>query len=202
MSTGHEYYSYLAILHKNVQSESKTYVVISSYYHLKLEIVKLSISIEAYFSFSRSSLFSLKLSLNSFSASLYPSVSWQSKMSFEGPFVSITWGFVALGSYLTYCILKYLKEKPPNAQTLLDGIHRQMLWIWTVENWMILLHISVLVWGFKSEITAWIFGYGTIFVVSASAIHLTICVVTRIGLVFFQDEIETIPEHLILNGTM
>ena len=148
------------------------------------------------------SFLSLQLSLHSFSASLYPSVSRLSKMSFEGPFISITWGFVALGSYLTYCILKYLKEKPPNTQTLLDGIHRQMFWIWTLENWIMLLHITMRVWGFKSEITAWIFGYGTIFVISASAIHLTICVVTRIGLVFFQEDIETIPEHLILNGTM
>ena len=67
---------------------------------------------------------------------------------------------------------------------------------------MILLQITIVVWGLKSEITAWIFGYGTILVILASAIHLTICVVTRIGLVFFQEDIETIPEHLILYGTM
>ena len=168
--------------------------------HLKTEIVNLYwgpflLSADLSFSLSKAFFFS-------FLASLSSSDSRLTKMSFEGLFVSITWGFVALGSYLTYCILKYLKEKPPNAQTLLDGIHRQMFWIWTVENWMILSHITVLAWGFKSEITAWIFGYGTIFVMSASAIHLTICVVTRIGLVFFQEDIETIPEHLILNGTM
>ena len=123
-------------------------------------------------------------------------------MSFEGPLVSITWGFVALGSYLTYCILKYLKEKPPNVQTLLDGIHRQMFWIWMVENWMALLSITIKAWGFKSEITAWIFGYGTFLVFYISAIHLMICVVTRIGLVYFQDAIESVPEELTLLGTM
>ena len=123
-------------------------------------------------------------------------------MSFEGIFVSVTWGFVALGSYLTSCILKYIKEKPPGAQTLLDGIHRQMFWIWVVENWMVLLRDTIIIWGFKSEITAWIFGYGTLFVVAISAIHLMICVVTRIGLVFFQEDIESIPEYHILKGTM
>ena len=63
-------------------------------------------------------------------------------MSVEGAFISITWGFMALGSYLTFCILKHIKEKPPGAQTLLDGIHHQMLWIWMVQNWMVLLQVG------------------------------------------------------------
>ena len=189
----------LAILYENVLFEYSTFTEISSYSFENRNCQSLLRPIST---LCRSLFLPLSNFLFSFLASLSSSDSRLPKMSFEGLFVSITWGFVALGSYLTYCILKYLKEKPPNAQTLLDGIHRQMFWIWTVENWMILSHITVLAWGFKSEITAWIFGYGTIFVMSASAIHLTICVVTRIGLVFFQEDIETIPEHLILNGTM
>ena len=63
-------------------------------------------------------------------------------MSVEGAFISITWGFMALGSYLTFCILKHIKEKPPGAQTLLDGIHHQMLWIWMIQNWMVLLQVG------------------------------------------------------------
>ena len=157
-------------------------------------------------------------------------------MSVEGAFISITWGFMALGSYLTFRILKHIKEKPPGAQTLLDGIHHQMLWIWMVQNWMVLLQVGftkvvlrqvvlrqfdprkivqrqfihklVMVfkvtignWGFKSVVTAWMFGYGTYVFIFISAVHLLICVVTRIGLVFFQDVFESVPEDYILMGT-
>ena len=123
-------------------------------------------------------------------------------MSFESILVSATWEFVALGSYLTYCCLKHIKEKPPGAQTLMDGIHQQILRIWVAENWMVLLRITIGSWGFKSEVTAWIFGYSTNVVTYISAIHLMICVLSRIGLVFFQEAIESIPEDHILNGTM
>ena len=166
-------------------------------------LVKSSISIEAHFLSLHISLFLSQTFFQiNLAISLSLSISKQLRMSFQGTLVSTTWGFVALGSYLTYCILKYIKEKPPGAQTLLDGIHRQMFWIWVVENRMVLLCDTIIIWGFKSEITAWIFGYGTLFVVAVSAIHLMICVVTRIVLVFFQDVIEMIPEDLILIGTM
>ena len=124
------------------------------------------------------------------------------RMPFEGPLVAITWGIVAFGSYLMFCIIKHIKEKPPGAQTLLDGIHQQMLWIWMMENFMLLVMTSLVTWGFESYVTAWIFGYGTMVVIYLSSIHLMICVVTRIGLVFCQEAIENILEDHILIGVM
>ena len=129
-------------------------------------------------------------------------ISWPIRMSFEGPLVAITWGIVAFGSYLMFCIIKYIKEKPPGAQTLLDGIHQQMLWIWMMENFMLLMVTSLVTWGFKSYVTAWIFGYGTSVIIYLSSIHLMICVATRIGLVFCQEAIENILEDHILFGVM
>ena len=119
-------------------------------------LVKSSISIEAHFLSLHISLFLSQTFFQiNLAISLSLSISKQLRMSFQGTLVSITWGFVALGSYLTYCILKYIKEKPPGAQTLLDGIHCQMFQIWMVENWMVLLRDTIIIWGFKSELTAW-----------------------------------------------
>ena len=121
------------------------------------------------------------------------------KMYFESYLVAVTWGIVGLGVYLMFNIIKYLKEKPPGMQTLLDGIHQQLLWIWIVESSMLLVMVSLVNWGFKSYPTALIFGYGTFVIICMSSIHLMICVVTRIGLVFFQETIEDfLEDHILL----
>ena len=65
------------------------------------------------------------------------------KMYFESYLVAVTWGIVGLGVYLMFNIIKYLKEKPPDMQTLLDGIYQQLLWIWIVEKSMLLAMVSL-----------------------------------------------------------
>ena len=124
------------------------------------------------------------------------------KMSFESYLVAVTWGIVCLGVYLMFNLIKYLKEKPPGMQTLLDGIHQQLLWIWIVESSMLLVMVSLVNWGFKSYPTALIFGYGTFVIICMSSIYQMICVVARIGLVFFQETIEDFPEDHILLTVM
>ena len=121
---------------------------------------------------------------------------------FEDWLVSISWISVLIGTYLKYACIKYVESKPPGHQSMLDGIQVQMLWIWTLEDLMSAILNTFMISGHQSYAASWIIGYGTFTISTISNIHLLICVACRIGLIFFQDLVESFLEDKILIGTM
>ena len=117
------------------------------------------------------------------------------KMSLvEGCVVSVSWGLAFFGVYALHCIVKYVKNKPPCQQSMLDGIQIQMFNLWIVEYIMLLLILTLMMMGIKSFVLSIVFGFGVYAIIVMSSVHLVICVLTRIGLVYHQAALESIDE--------
>ena len=117
----------------------------------------------------------------------------------------IVWILTIYGVYLVTFIIKYLREKPPNLQTLLDGFQIQFFISWIIFGIMTIISEGVLVLntlGIENEtithITAWI-GYSSILFISVSS--STSCVARAI-LIFLPSIVESIEDKKIwvLNG--
>ena len=112
----------------------------------------------------------------------------------EGCIVSVSWGLAVFGAYVLHCIVKYVKNKPPCQQSYLDGVQIQMFNFWMVEYIMLLLILSLMILGIKSFVLSIVFGFGAYSIMVANSVHLVICVLTRIGLVYHQATLESIQE--------
>ena len=117
----------------------------------------------------------------------------------------VVWTFNIYGVYLVSLIIKYLREKPPNLQTLLDGFQIQFFVSWIIFGIMTIISEGVLVLntlGIENKtiiyITAWI-GYSSIVFISVSMV--TSCVARAI-LIFLPSIVESIQDKKIwlLNG--
>ena len=138
----------------------------------------------------------------SFASNISGTIAKENAEAFEDWLVSISWLSVLVGTYLKHCCIRYVGSKPPGYQSMLDGIQVQMLWIWTFEDGMTAILNTFLISGHQSYPAAWIIGYGTFVTFTVSQFHLMICVACRIGLIFFQDKVESILEDKILIGTL
>ena len=112
----------------------------------------------------------------------------------EGYIVSVSWGLALFGAYVLHCIIKYVKNKPPCQQSFLDGVQIQMFNLWMVEYIMLLLTLSLMLLGIKSFVLSMVIGFGAYAIMIANSVHLVICVLTRIGLVYHQATLESIQE--------
>lgn len=138
----------------------------------------------------------------SFAPNISRTIAKETSETFEEWLVLISWLSVLVGTYLKYCCIKYVESKPPGLQSMLDGIQVQMLWIWTLEDGMSAILNTFLISGHRSYTAAWMIGYGTFITFTISQFHLMICVACRIGLIFFQDMVESFLEDEILIGTL
>ena len=116
-------------------------------------------------------------------------------MSFsEGCIVSVSLGLTLFGAYILNCIVKYVKNKPPFQQSMLDGVQIQMFNLWMIEYIMLLLTFSLMILEIKSFVLSMMIGFGVYAIMIANSVHLVICVLTRIGLVYHQATLEAIQE--------
>ena len=102
---------------------------------------------------------------------------------------------------MMYQITKYLKSKQLGFQTLLDNLYIQLMEYWIIEASM----YSVAFILFEMEVTnwilAWIFGFGIYLSIVLSSIHLMVCLLFQIVLIWFQDKMEGFEDQKILSYT-
>ena len=123
---------------------------------------------------------------------------WRKFEALEAWIVIIGWGCVTIGTFLKKCCITYVKNKPPGSQSMLDGIQIQMLLIWILEDGLSVIANTLLYFEHHSYSAAWIIGYGTFVIFVVSQLHLMICVACRIGLIFYQEKVESILEDHVL----
>ena len=128
-----------------------------------------------------------------------PYKDWRKFEVLDAWIVIISWGCVTIGTYLMYCCITYIKNKPPGNQSMLDVIQIQMLWIWILEDGFSVILNTLLFFEHHSYAAAWIIGYGTFIIFVISQLHLMICVACRIGLIFHQEKVESfLEDHVLL----
>ena len=59
---------------------------------------------------------------------------------------------------------------------------------------MLLLTLSLMILGIKSFVLSMVIGFGVYAIMIANSVHLVLCVLTRIGLVYHQATLESIQE--------
>ena len=106
-----------------------------------------------------------------------------------------------IGAGMMYQIIKYLKSKQLGFQTLLDSLYIQLMEYWIIEASMYSAAFTLLEMEVTNWILAWIFGFGTYLIVVLSSIHLMVCLLFQIVLIWFQDKIEGFEDLKILNYT-
>lgn len=112
--------------------------------------------------------------------------------------VPIQLGIGASGACLMYQIISYLKSKPLGFQTLLDGIYIQLMECWILEGTLIIIGSILVTVDNVHWILAWIFGFGLYLSLILSAIHLIICLMFQIVLIWYQDKLEEFEDKKVL----
>ena len=105
------------------------------------------------------------------------------------------------GSYLRYYIAHYLKNKPPGFKTILDCQHIQLLQYWTLESVANYAFATLYEFEVTSWTLSWIVGFGGYLVLILTSLHLFICLVFRVILIFYHHTIEEIPDKSIMKIT-
>ena len=106
-------------------------------------------------------------------------------------FLVLSWLIVLILSiYLMYQVIKYLREKPPNTQTLLDGLYIQMFYIWIF--FVLISVVCMIIVGLDIEDEMIIFISGNVINIAMflSAINLTMSCCYRIILISYPSIIE------------
>ena len=101
--------------------------------------------------------------------------------------------FLILSIYLMYQVIKYLREKPPNTQTLLDGLYIQMFSIWIFFVLVAVIFMIIVGLDIKVEMITFIVGNAINIAMFLSAINLIMSCCYRIILISNP----TIIEHLL-----
>ena len=57
-----------------------------------------------------------------------------------------------------YQVIKYLREKPPNTQTLLDGLYIQMFSIWIYDDLVAVILMIIIGLDIKVDMISFIVG--------------------------------------------
>ena len=107
-----------------------------------------------------------------------------------------------LSIYLMYQIIKYLHEKPPNTQTVLDGLYVQMFCIWIFQIVSTIIIYIIVGLNIKDNTISPIFGNINTVSLLLSGINLIMSCVYRIILVSNPTIIAHILDNDILNYSM
>ena len=109
-------------------------------------------------------------------------------------FLLLSWLTVLILSiYLMYQVIKYLREKPPNTQTLLDGLYIQMFSIWIFDDLVAVILMIVIGLDIKVDMISFIVGNAMTIAQFLQAINLIMSCCYRIVLISNP----TIIEHLL-----
>ena len=118
-------------------------------------------------------------------------------------FLVLSWLIVLILSiYLMYQVIKYLREKPPNTQTLLDGLYIQMFYIWIFFVLVSVICMIIIELDIKVEMTIFISGNVINIAMFLSAINLTMSCCYRIILISYPSIIEHLLDEDVLFYSM
>ena len=121
----------------------------------------------------------------------------------ENIFLVLSWLIVLILSiYLMYQVIKYLREKPPNTQTLLDGLYIQMFYIWIFFVSISVVCMIIIGLDIKDEMIIFISGNAINIAMFLSAINLTMSCCYRIILISYPSIIEHLLDEDILFYSM
>ena len=122
---------------------------------------------------------------------------------FGDTFLLLSWlGILCLSIYLMYQIVSYLSQKPPNAQTLLDGLYIQMFCIWIFEVLVAVVFNVTVGLNITNDDVSFIVGNTLCVAVLLSAISLLLSSWYRIIMINSPTIIEHIPDNDILLYSM
>ena len=103
-----------------------------------------------------------------------------------------------IGAGIMYQIINYLKSKQLGFQTLLDCLYIQLMEYWIIEASMYSIAYALFEMQVTNWILAWIFGFGIYLAIALSSIHLMVCLLFQIVLIWFQDKIEDFEDQKVL----
>ena len=122
---------------------------------------------------------------------------------FGNIFLVLFWLVILILSiYLMYQIIKYLREKPPNTQTVLDGLYIQMFCIWIFQMIFIAIIYIIVGLNIKDNTISFIFGNISTIGLLLSGINLMMSCGYRIILISNPTMIANILDNDILNYSM
>ena len=98
------------------------------------------------------------------------------------------------GQYLMHHIIHYLKNKSPGLKTILDGMHIQLLQYWMVESIAVYLFITLYEFQVRFWILSWIVGFGLYLILLLASLHMLVCLIFRIVLIFYYHTLEEISD--------
>ena len=102
------------------------------------------------------------------------------------------------GTYIFYELVQYSNEKPPGTQTLLDRIYVQHFQASTIRNIMLTIAFSTLALGVQLP---WYLtlplGWCKHFSQCLVAIHLFVCLVFKVFLIYKPDVFEQISDDTL-----
>ena len=118
-------------------------------------------------------------------------------------FLVLFWLFILILSvYLMYQVIKYLREKPPNTQTLLDGLYIQMFCIWIFFILVSAVCMIIVGLDIKVQLISFIVGNAVNIAMFLSAINLIMSCFYRIILINNPTMIEHLLDENILTYSM
>ena len=95
-------------------------------------------------------------------------------------------------------IIKYLKSKPLGFQTLMDSLYIQLIQYWILESFMTFVTIILIQIQENNWILAWLVGFGTYLAMLLSSLHLIICLIFQIQLIWYQSVSDTFEDEKVL----
>ena len=114
-------------------------------------------------------------------------------------FLVLSWlVFLILSIYLMYQVIMYLREKPPNTQTLLDGLYIQMFYIWIFFVLVAVALMIIVGLDIKVEMISFLLGNAINIAMFLSANNLTMSCYYRIVLISNPTMIENLLDEDIL----
>ena len=114
-------------------------------------------------------------------------------------FLVLSWlVLLILSIYLMYQVIKYLREKPPNTQTLLDGLYVQMFYIWIFFVLAGVASMIIIGLDIRVEMISFIVGNAVNIAMFLSAINLMMSCCYRIILISNPTIIENLLDEDIL----
>ena len=106
---------------------------------------------------------------------------------------------ILFGTYFMHQIIIYLKEKPPNQKTLLDGHNVQLFVSWIIIGWvMVLDEVAVLAGLNVIEELSVILGWMTYFATMLFNIYMVVGCGIRFFLIFYPYLLDEINDNHIL----
>ena len=106
--------------------------------------------------------------------------------------------FGTLGIGMMFQIMKYIKSKPLGFQTLMDSLYIQLIQYWILESFLTFVTIILIQIQENNWFLAWLIGFGTYLAMLLSSIHLLICLIFQILLIWYQSIFDTFEDEKIL----